>query len=481
MPAGKRQQSNAMLYSLVIFVGLFIVATALAVIFYVKFEDQRKKAREAQSNLAQMATNGDWRDRGKIVGTVRNRETYFGKMVDYLDRTVSIILGPLGPLGDNSAEVKVDKVNKDVNDVLKLAQEHFEQIIDPNVTGLVAVVQNLKAGLDRTIDEKTSLEKLLGELRQRFDDAITATQQKEKQLEDEKEQYHQQVIDITQKYDELKQLMEKTSDERAQTLYAQLEEERNNLKKTSDELLQARAELNMTRDRMERALEELRQIKPSPDREVAAYRPDGKVMLVDDQAKVVYLNIGTDDHVYPGLTFSVYDRNAPIPRDGKGKAEVEVFSVAEKVSSARIIQSQKANPVAINDIVANLVWDSGKTNIFVVSGEFDLDGDGILDRNAIDKVKGLIERWGGTVADMVSFDTDFLVLGEPPQVPPKPTPEESDADPMADERYEAAMQRFNLYKEIENRAQGLWIPVFTYDRFLYLIGFKEQSGKPGVF
>ncbi len=479
MPAGKRQQSNAMLYSLVIFVGLFIVATALAVIFYVKFEDQRKKAREAQSNLAEIATNGDWRDRGRIVGTVRTGETYLGKMVAYLDRTVSIILGPLGSLGDSSAEVKFDTVDKKVSAALMLAQENFEQKIDPNVTGLVTVVQNLKANLDRTIDEKTSLEKLLGELRQRFDDAIAATQQKEKQLEDEKEQYHQQVVDITQKYDELKQLMEKTSDERAQTLWTQLEDERNNLKKTSDELLQTKAELNMTRDRMERALEELQQIKPSPDREVAAYQPDGKVILVDDQAQVVYLNIGTDDRVYPGLTFSVYDRNAPIPRDGKGKAEVEVFSVAEKVSSARIIQSQKINPIVVNDIVANLIWDSNKTNVFVVSGEFDLDGDGILDRNAIDKVRGLIEKWGGTVADIVSFDTDFLVLGEPPQVPPKPTPDELDANPMANERYEAAMQRFNLYKEAEDRAQGLWIPVFTYDRFLYLIG--GQSGKPGVF
>jgi regulator of replication initiation timing len=481
MPAGKRQQSNAMLYSLVIFVGLFIVATALAVIFYVKFEDQSKKAQDAKREREEMVTNGDWRDRGRIVGTVRNRETYFGKMVDYLDRTVSIILGPLGPLGDNSAEVKVDKVKRDVNDILKLAQEHFEQIIDPNVTGLVAVVQNLKASLDRTIDEKTSLEKLLSELRQRFDDAITATQQKEKQLEDEKEQYHQQVVDVTQKYDELKQLMEKTSDERAQTLYAQLEEERNNLKKTGDDLLQTEAELNMTRDRMERALEELRQIKPSPDREVAAYQPDGKAILVDDQAQVVYLNIGTDDHVYPGLTFSIYDRNAPIPRDGKGKAEVEVFSVAKEVSSARIIQSQKTNPIAVNDVAANLVWDSDKTNIFVVAGEFDLNGDGIFDRDAIDKVKELIEKWGGRVANMVSFDTDFLVLGEPPQVPPKPTPEELDLDPMANERYAAAMRRFNLYKEAEDRAKGLWIPVFTYDRFLYLIGFKEQSDKPGVF
>jgi hypothetical protein len=483
MPAGKRQQSSAMLYSLVVFVGLFIVATALAVIFYVKFEDQSRKARDAQSNLAEMVTGRDRQDIGKIVGTVRTTagDTYLGKMVDYLNSTVSAILGPLGSLGDSSAEVKVDTVNKRVSDILKLAQENFEQTIDPNVTGLVTVIQNLKASLDRTLNEKAALEKTFSELQQHFDDAIAATREKEKQLEEEKEQYHQQVVDVTGKYEELKQLMEKTSDERAATLYAQLEETENNLKRTNDELLKTQAELNMTGDRMERALQELQQIKPSIDTEVAAYKPDGKVILVDDSAGVAYLNIGSDDHVYPGLTFSVYDRNAPIPRDGKGKAEVEVFSVAEKVSSARITDSQKKNPIAVNDAIANLVWDSDKTNIFVVSGEFDLDGDGTIDYNAADKVKALIEKWGGRIADVVTFDTDFLVLGEPPQVPPKPTPEELDADPMADERYEAAMQRFNRYKEAEEQAKVLWVPVFTYDRFLYFIGYKGQSAQAGAF
>jgi len=481
MPAGKRQQSNAMLYSLVVFVGLFIVATVIAVIFYVKFEDQRRKAQEAQSNLAQIVTNSDWRDRGNIVGTVRTGQTYLGKMVDYLDKTVTVILGPLGSLGDSSAEAKVETADKNVRGALELAQDYFKGSIDPNTTGLVPLVQKLKAELDRIIDERANLEKQLGELRQRFDDAMAATQEKEKQLETEKEQYHQQVLDVTQKYDELKLLMEKTSDERAQTLYAQLEEERENLKKTNDELLMTQAELNLARDRMERALEELQQIKPSADSEVAAYKPDGKVILIDDEAAVVYLNIGTDNRVYPGLTFSVYDRNSPIPRDGIGKAEVEVFSVAEKVSSARITQSQKKNPITINDIVANLVWDSDKTNSFVVTGDFDLDGDGIIERNGVDKIKAIIEKWGGKVANTVTYDTDFLVLGEPPQVPPKPTTEELEAYPMANERYEAAMQRFNLYKEAENRAQGLWIPVFTYDRFLYFIGYKGQVTKPGAF
>ena len=39
MPAGKRHQSSSVLYTLVLFVGLFIISSVLAVVFYTKSED----------------------------------------------------------------------------------------------------------------------------------------------------------------------------------------------------------------------------------------------------------------------------------------------------------------------------------------------------------------------------------------------------------------------------------------------------------
>jgi len=481
MPAGKRKQSSAILYTLVIFVGLFIVAATLAVIFYVKFEEQRTQAQDAQRNLDEMAIQAEIRNIGALVGARQKQKTYLGTMVDYLDKMVSSIVGPLGQLKDTSAEVKVNTADKKITDVLKLSQENITENIDPNMAGLVPVIQKLNDELNRTKDERANFEKQLNELQQRYDDAMIATQEKEQTLLAEKEKYHQEVTDTTQKYEELKVLVQKTSDERAQTLMSLLEEERTNLKELNDELLKTQAELKMTQDRMKHALDQLQQIKPSPDREVAAYKPDGKIILIDDQAQVVHLNIGTDDHVYRGLTFSVYDRNASIPTDGKGKAEVEIFGVAKNISAARITHSQKKNPIALNDIVANLVWDSDKTNIFVVAGEFDLNGDEVIDRNAIEQIKALIEKWGGKVVDTISVDTDFLVLGGPPQVPPKPTFEDLEVDPMANEKYEAALQRFNHYKEVQSQAEALWIPIFQYERFLYFIGYKEQINKPGAF
>jgi len=203
--------------------------------------------------------------------------------------------------------------------------------------------------------------------------------------------------------------------------------------------------------------------------------------LLDDHAKTVRLNIGSDDHVYQGLTFSVYDRNVPIPKDGKGKAEVEVFNIDKNVSVARIIRSEIKNPIMLDDIVANLIWDSDKTNTFAVAGEFDLDGDGAIDYNGTDKIKAIIEKWGGKVADTVSIDTDFVVLGSAPAVLRKPTFERTEIDPMATEKYEASIERLANYKVAQNLAQTLSIPVFNTERFLYFIGYKEQAGEPGAF
>ena len=67
-------------------------------------------------------------------------------------------------------------------------------------------------------------------------------------------------------------------------------------------------------------------VKAPPVSNVAADQPDGRVILVDRQAKVVHISIGRDDHVYRGLTFAVYDKGQSVTKNGKGKAEVEVFA-----------------------------------------------------------------------------------------------------------------------------------------------------------
>ncbi len=480
MSPAKRQQSDAMLYTLILFVGLFIAATTVAVIYYVKFEDQRTIAEEAQSSLREIATSAELQRIGTIVGATQAGKSRLATMVNYLDQAVCRVIGGLPQ--DTSAEVKVDTANRNFKETLKLVQTHIEpESIDPNTTGLVQIVKKLKTKLDGTIETLQATEERLTDSINDFNNAMVETYNKERTWLAEKEGYRQEIDSIKKDYNDLEVDLRKTTDERVLDLRAQLTEEQANREQEHQEKLQIQAQLEMTQDKMKGLQDELNKIVPLPDSEVVAHKSDGKIILVDNSAKVVHLNIGRDDRVYPGLTFTVYDKNMPIPKDGKGKAEIKVFSVDKNISTALITKSEIKRPIILDDIVANLIWDSDKTNVFSIEGEFDLNGDGKIENDAADKLKTLIEKWGGKVANEISIETDYLILGKQPSVLIRPSATELEMDPMATERYEASRQKRDHYQEIQIQAQALLIPVFNYERFLFFIGYETQAGTAGAF
>lgn len=481
MPPGRKQQSNVTLYTLITFVGLFIIAATFAVIFYVKFEEQAKIAEKAETDLEQIASAREVRSIGKIVGKKERRQSYMTKMTESLDNMVYMIIG--GVPEDTSAEVKTDTAKREVEQTLHLLAQNYNEFeqLDPNTTGLVPVIAKLQAILQNTSNAQLATEDQLIQLQDRFNDAIAASFEKEKKLEAEKDSYQQQVTEIAQKYDQLKTLVEQTSEQRVQTLIAQLDQEKNRLKKEHQQKLQLEAKYDMSEKMMQQTLKQLRTIKPPPDIEVAAFEADGNIMMIDDQHKIVHLNIGSDDGVYHGLIFAVYDKSVPIPKHGKGKAEVEVFKVEKNVSAARITFSEKKRPIITNDIVANLIWDSRKTNTFVIAGNFDLNSDGNAELDAIEKITELIEKQHGTVDGTVSIETNFLILGSAPRAMKRPSFEEMEVYPLAMEKYQASIQKRDQYMDMLNKAQALSIPIFNYERFLYFIGYESQAKKPGAF
>jgi len=474
MPARRRKQSNAMLYTLIIFVGLFIASTTVAVIYYVKAEEHRTARNNLQSTLTNLATDEEEAN----VGTKIPGKTRLGTMIDYLDNTYTLIVG--GVAEEKIANVKVNKANSEAQTALKLAQEYID-IADPNTIGLVPIIKGITAELQSTIKLQLDTQKSLEEKLAEFKNVNEANTQKEQALLAEKEKLLQDVEQAKQDYKELQDLLRQSTEEQVRNLTAELQEMTAIKEALEDKLDLKEAELADAQQEMKLAKVAVAKIAPGPDMEALAYQPDGKIILVDNNAKVVHLNIGSNEHVYRGLTFTVYDRGTSVQQDGKGKAEIKVFDIAETHSAARIIDSELTKPILLDDIVANLIWDSTKTNVFVIAGDFDLDGDGYIDYNAVERITALIKKWGGRVDDTISIDTDFLMLGQIPLVSGRPTMEEQQLDPTAMQKYEASLQRLNQYNALQERAKILWIPIFTYDRFLYFIGYKTQSNQAGSF
>ena len=488
MPPGKRRQSNAMLYTLITFVGLFIVATTVAVIYYVKAEELRTTTADAQSELAEMASSDEIRLVGELVGAQERGESNLGTLLQHFDQVTGLVLGQ--PVQVTSAEVKAKNAADAVAALIVKTQPYIALPAadandpngpDPNDVALTTMVADLLAGLERTIEQKDAVALQLQKLQERFDDATAVWQQTRQDLTAKVNEYKTQVDQTTTDYDDLKALLEQSSEQRAANLLKQLEDERATSRQTNQDLLRTQAELQVAQERLDDALTQVSKIQPQPDQEAAAQNADGQIILVDDASGIVHINLGSDDRIYRGLTFSVYDRASGVPRDGKPKAEVEIFSIAKKTSIARVLSSEPRNPIATNDLVANLIWDTDKVNQFVITGDYDLNNDGKPDYSAKDSIQALIEKWGGAVADVVSAKTDFVILGTEPVVPPEPTLEILAADPTAREKYNAAQAQLTHYNEIKQQAQSLYIPIFTYDRFLHVIGYQSQVGKAGAF
>lgn len=502
MPPGKRRQSNAMLYTLITFVGLFIAATTVAVIYYVKAEDLRTQRNDLQQEMDRLATREEVRNLGNIVGA-KGRGSYFGTMVAHFDQMARLVGG--GPVAPTSAEVKVANAVKAVSPLLDGVRAYINlpapapvdanaadsnavapdagepNAVTPIQVALTRVVSELLTELGQTTEGRKVAEQDLSELRKKFDTALEVWEQTRQDLTAKIDEYRQEVDATKADYNDLRVLVNKNSDERAQILLDQLEQSKANGKQLNQDLLRTQAELNVARGRLQGALAVVSEIKPAPDRESVACKPDGEVILVDAAAGVIRINLGSEDRVYRGLTFAVYDRSAGVTPNEEPKAQVEVFAVDRRASAARILSSERRNPVVTGDIVANLIWDCNAKNQFVIAGHFDLDGDGKLDYDAIPKIESLIRKWGGTVSSEVSAETDYVILGKEPQVPPEPTLEILAVDPTATEKYNAIRQDNQRYNQVRQRAEGLWIPIFSYDRFLHFTGYASQVGKPGAF
>ncbi|MCH7919294.1 MAG: hypothetical protein IIC50_15085 [Planctomycetes bacterium] len=68
MPAGKRHQSSSVLYTLVLFVGLFIISSVLAVVFYTKSEDFKDRVARLDTLIDELASADERLKLGSLVG-----------------------------------------------------------------------------------------------------------------------------------------------------------------------------------------------------------------------------------------------------------------------------------------------------------------------------------------------------------------------------------------------------------------------------
>ena len=477
MAVRQGSQNNAMLYSLITFVALFIIAIVCAVIFYVKSEEYRTNNENNLAKLDEVANRSEQMRLTQIVGKPERTQSYLSTMNSLLDSLYEMMLGKAVP-EDTPATVKFNEITMAAKSTLvdNLGSD-ASPVFGPDGIAILKTVEDLKQKLESAREELDNFNTITQNLQADLQAAQSKNEQEKENFLAELNKFKADNDRISNEFEELQQSMQTSSTEALQTFKDKLESQAATIRQKQQDVQTAGNKLKETEELLDTALVKLKEIKPTPNIEVQAFKPDAQIVRIDLQNGIVYLDAGTRDHVYRGLTFAIYDRNQPIPESGQGKAEIEVFQVSEQVCAARIIRSEKKNPVVTEDIVANLIWDSNVSNRFVVAGAFDLNHDGRPEKDGDQRIIEMIERWGGTLTDEVTVDTDFIVVGSAPEVLKRPTQEQVDIDPMAQLRYEQSLQKSKAYNALLKKANDLSVPVFNQKRFMYLIGYDTLASQ----
>jgi hypothetical protein len=229
----------------------------------------------------------------------------------------------------------------------------------------------------------------------------------------------------------------------------------------------------------------LKQERVNPN-EAVVQQPDGTILRIAD-SNTVYISIGSRQSVTKGLTFEVYDKGKGIPPLGNGtsdsnmpvgKASIEVYDVGPDSSACRVIKLGTGEQLVVGDLISNLVFDPNTRYNFVVYGDFDLSGSGVVPspsdtvgNSDTQVIKRLITQWGGKLQDHIDVNTDFVVMGIEPEVPTLDDP----SNAALAVKVQAAKQRQAKYQSQITEADRLNVPIMNQNRFLYFIGYYDQA------
>jgi len=246
--------------------------------------------------------------------------------------------------------------------------------------------------------------------------------------------------------------------------------------RTLDRLIEERRRHAAEKEKLERALmtkennlKELGEIVKKFREVPTETGVDGHIVTVAEGGAVGYGDLGKQDGVLLGMTFSVFGASDMGRANPQPKAECRIVKVMQDACELRIYYPHKGTtPVVAGDVMLNPVYDRERRLRFCLVGKMDINGDGVDDA---EQLKALIQDFGGRVDDGLTVQTDYLVVGEEPAVPAAPAASDS---PMVKQMFEESRKRFIEYTDARARAESFSIPILNLNRFLGLVGIAGQ-------
>jgi len=444
---------SGLILALVLFGTGFFISLMLAVVFYLQVSGAQQGQEKAEQELAEYASPNE-QSSPDIDALKAGSGTVVGALTDERNALRSLIANDPGKsqveiqaaaetlgIAGRSLFPEVARLQNELSAMQELNNTLQQDLA--KASGRADAAEQAKADLDSSYQESLAN---LGATVDQTGDALKATQDK---IQEQKSTLDGQMADTRSEY---------------VTQIAGLE----------DNISERDAEIR----RLLKIIDELTlggKQDPGPSN---LTRADGRIVSVIGGRPEVYISLGRSDRLQMGMTFEVFDSNDLVKLNEygqvRGKATVEVVSVDEAASVARIVRLDRGQAVGDNDQVVNLAYDPDAIIKFYVYGDFNPNGEGVANADGRDQIISKIRQWGGHVTEALTYDVDFLVLGTEPPLPTPPP--DGEVDPVKIATYVAEQREFETYQQLigEARSDSLNIPILNQNRFLALVGHYDR-------
>lgn len=454
-----QQRSNPP-YLLILFVFLFLIVTALTVVFYLDGDKAKKNLAKLQETTRKLA--GKEMDSARVQKMIKNYEkaaanpdkgppvTVIGQFEERVNRLTQLITG--------------DERHPNPESV---AEDAYKTLGDrPGLA--VAVINAYKKQDGRIAQKQKQIQERDAEIAKLRVDLGAVNNQLTQAAVDaaaERTQLNVKIKKLDQKLADAQDAREKAVANLGQEKKNEADALNQTISKQTDTILDQKKKIIKLEAKIVKV-----DPKPKPGPVAIDRKPSGKVIRVVGD-KLLYINLGTDDRVTPGLTFTVYPAKG-IPEDpNQIKGKIVVTTPHDGFSACRIILMNKRDPILPDDLILNIAFDPQRKFKFVVEGGFDLYNTGQAGPHGAEEVKALIRRFGGAVTGEVGTDTDFLVIGIEP---PAPSQAADDEPPQVKAARELLQRTRDRYLRAVTEAHRNRVPVLNANRFLALTGYEPS-------
>ena len=419
--------------ALVIFGCGFVISLLIAIIFYTKIEEHKASQLAAEDDLKEYISGAETTQANDYKS---GEATVFGNMLIKI-RDFEADL--------REANDQITKLKRETGEMeaqyatLDGQRKQVEEKLKAETQIYIETMEERKRSIDDALRKNVALQAQVNEMQAKLTKA----------LEDADAAARERIAELTEQVKEF------------ETQKFELERE----------LITARSE----RDKAIRALPK----PPVPN----TTTPDAEVASVFGKGNDLFITLGKRNGLVMGMTFEIFDPQ-PVIRlsttgDARGKATIEVYGLTEDAATCRVVRRDRNININPGDPVVNLGYDPNMTIRMFAFGEFDIERDG--GTNDVGRIEAIVKDSGAELVEVprgddnipiLTPDINYIILGDKPELPDKPS--DLDSDPVKIAEYRAKLAANEAYFRIVDEAKILRIPVLNQDRFLDLIGYYER-------